>query len=254
VERIGYLKHKDFAIERKFRLLSVCFILSGNGILKIAGETFKLEAPFIMFNIPGEDKFYKPDGHWEELFLGFDIGAEEEFHRRFSAILSNQPFYKIKDISLLHTYITIIQELMEKPAVKGVVDQIDNLANLLILESILPSQIESHSTTERNFLKAIHWINSHFLNDIDLKELAEKNNLSYPTFRRLWRKKFQFSPLQYIQKLKNSEARVLLTESNLSIADIAEKTGFRNQFYFSNFFRRYNGMSPSCFKKKYGGQ
>ena len=250
VERIGYLKHKDFAITRKFSLLSLVFVLSGNGTLKLNGKTYDLRAPFVIVNYPGEDKSYMPNTCWEEFYLGFMPGAEEEFSKRFNPILDNKPSYKIKDLSFFNTYFTIVLELMNKTAVKGVADQIDYLMNLLLIESFLPSQLEMHSASEQVFLEIVHWINLHFRDDIDLKKMAQKNGLSYSKFQRLWRSKFDFSPIQYIQKLRNSEAKALLWESDLTIGEIAETLGFQNQFYFSNFFRKHNGMSPSAFRKK----
>jgi AraC-like DNA-binding protein len=250
VERLGYIKEKNYAINRQFSLPSIIFVLSGNGILKINDTTYKLHAPFAIINYPGETKFYSPESSWEELYVGFLPGTEIIFNQRFSPILDGKPFYKIKDLSFINTYLTIILELMDKTAIKGVADQIDNLINLLIIESLLPSQLKIHTDSEQKLLKIVHWINLHFKTDIDLKKLAKKNGLSYSSFQRLWRNKFEFSPIQYILKLRNSEAKSLLLESDLSIADIAQITGFQNQFYFSNFFHKHNGMSPSNFRKK----
>ena len=41
-------------------------------------------------------------------------------------------------------------------------------------------------------------------------------------------------------------ARELLTRSDLSIKEITAKTGYCNQFYFSQEFRRQTGYSPRC--------
>ena len=224
-------------------------MLSGNGTLELNGKIYALRAPFVIVNYPSEDKSYKPNTCWEEFYLGFMPGAEEKFRKRFKLILKNKPFYKIKDLSFFNTYLTILLELMNKAAIKGVADQIDYLMNLLLIESFLPSQLKMHSASEQVFLEIIHWINLHFRNDIDLKKMAQKNGLSYSTFQRLWRNKFDFSPIQYIQKLRNSEAKTLLWESDLNIGEIAETLGFQNQFYFSNFFRIHNGISPSKFRK-----
>ena len=43
-------------------------------------------------------------------------------------------------------------------------------------------------------------------------------------------------------------------EPELSIKDIADRVGYRNQLYFSSEFRRFSGMSPREFRKKNAGE
>ena len=54
--------------------------------------------------------------------------------------------------------------------------------------------------------------------------------------------------MEYIAKRRIQEAKSLLTSTELSIADIAEQTGFGSESYFCKLFRRYEGMTPSAFR------
>lgn len=43
-------------------------------------------------------------------------------------------------------------------------------------------------------------------------------------------------------------AKELLMNTELSIREISEKTGFSNQYYFSACFKKITGMAPTGFR------
>jgi len=48
-----------------------------------------------------------------------------------------------------------------------------------------------------------------------------------------------------------SEAKRLLTYENLSVKEVAYKLGFRDPFYFSNFFKNHTRSSPKAYQNRY---
>ena len=146
-------------------------------------------------------------------------------------------------------YLTDLQKAMNSPALPGAADRIDQLATLLLLEAVYPQQEEHLDRNEKAILNITEYMQTHFRQDIDLNQLAEEHGWSYSTFQRQWHRKYSCSPLQYLRRLRNSEALYLLRESTLTIGDIAKELGFRNQFYFAKFFRDMNGMPPSEFRE-----
>lgn len=132
-------------------------------------------------------------------------------------------------------YLTELQKAMNSPALPGAADRIDQLATLLLLEAVYPQQEEHLDRNEKAILNITEYMQTHFRQDIDLNQLAEEHGWSYSTFQRQWHRKYSCSPLQYLRRLRNSEALYLLRESTLTIGDIAKELGFRNQFYFAKF-------------------
>ena len=59
------------------------------------------------------------------------------------------------------------------------------------------------------------------------------------------------SPGQFILQKKMETATQLLTSTDLPIASIADSLGFGSQFYFSNFFKKQTGMTPSSYRRLY---
>ena len=62
-----------------------------------------------------------------------------------------------------------------------------------------------------------------------------------------WDKRFSTrSPPIRMQRVKQ-----LLTETDLSLADIADRAGFSYVEYLSTSFRRQTGQSPSAYRRKF---
>lgn len=57
------------------------------------------------------------------------------------------------------------------------------------------------------------------------------------------------SPGQFIQKKKSDTAAQLLTSTDLPVSEIADSLGFNNPFYFSSFFKKQTGMTPSLIER-----
>lgn len=88
-----------------------------------------------------------------------------------------------------------------------------------------------------------NFIDSNFLENISLEEIAMQSKLSQYHFIRLFKKVFKITPYQYIIFKRLEYAKKLLT-SGESILDVAYKTGFSNPTNFSRAYKNYFGISP----------
>lgn len=110
---------------------------------------------------------------------------------------------------------------------------------------------ESKHNTDVSFNVISEYINSNISStDIDVSVLAECYGCSTEHFRHKFRKEFNISPKKYILISRLNLAKELLLNSNLSIADIAQQTGFSDSNYFSRYFKRNTGYTPTQFKSK----
>ena len=58
------------------------------------------------------------------------------------------------------------------------------------------------------------------------------------------------SPKRYIHSLIMREAKALLEQPGLQVAEVAYKLGFTDAAYFNRFFQRFEGTSPGAYRKK----
>lgn len=82
------------------------------------------------------------------------------------------------------------------------------------------------------------------------REMAERLCVSESTLQRIFRARTGFSPHDYLMKLRLKKAATLLLESELTVGEVANETGFADSNYFCRRFRRYAGASPLEFRKR----
>lgn len=58
------------------------------------------------------------------------------------------------------------------------------------------------------------------------------------------------SPARWIGETIVLEAKVLLSQSNLPVSEVAETLGFGDQSYFTRLFKKYEGITPTSFRRK----
>ncbi|MDG1276552.1 MAG: AraC family transcriptional regulator [Algoriphagus sp.] len=85
---------------------------------------------------------------------------------------------------------------------------------------------------------------------ISLDQVAEKANLSKEAFCRFFKLRTQRTFTQYLQQLRISEAQKLLSETELSISEIAFRVGYENLSYFNRSFKKLANSSPREWRKE----
>lgn len=98
----------------------------------------------------------------------------------------------------------------------------------------------------------IEYINNHFRDSfIDIGKLADMSGCSSEYFRHKFKSIYGISPLQYINRLKLKYIKSMICENRYSLTYISEKVGFSDLNYFSRFFKKYTGMSPTEYMRLY---
>ncbi len=105
-----------------------------------------------------------------------------------------------------------------------------------------------NSETQPDLLNPVvyakHYAQEHLYEEIDMATLANRLNLSYAYFSRIFREQAGTSFSRYLVSLKMQEAcRLLLNGEKL--VDIAEKLGYQNPANLTRSFTREIGLSPS---------
>lgn len=98
--------------------------------------------------------------------------------------------------------------------------------------------------------KAAQYFRSNYNKSISIEDYAHSHNMSVSWFIQNFKQYASTTPAQYIQPLRISNARTLLETTNYNITEISNLVGYENPLYFSRFFRKQCGMSPSQFRKK----
>ena len=118
-----------------------------------------------------------------------------------------------------------------------------------MLESILAvSTPKPGMFSMRRLLPIIEHLNDNFTARPDLHELLKLSGVSRTHFFRMFKSQTGTTPVEYVKRRRLREALLLLQESDLTIAEIGDKVGWPDQFYFSKLFKSEIGMPPSAYR------
>ncbi|MCH2207129.1 MAG: AraC family transcriptional regulator [Lentisphaerales bacterium] len=111
---------------------------------------------------------------------------------------------------------------------------------------------KSHAsyTNYSEIYPAVKHLRDNFTKNIQIKDLADKVNLSIRQFQRKFKDRFHMSIREYIIRLRIHKACDMLRNTDLSIADIAYETGFYDQSAFTRQFKTHIEESPLKYRKK----
>lgn len=98
---------------------------------------------------------------------------------------------------------------------------------------------------------SVAYVEEHLNENVTVSQMAEAAGYHASHFTALFRQHLGISPGQFILRKKTERAAELLTATSMPVSAIAEALGFASQFYFSNFFKKQTGMTPSQYRTVY---
>ena len=85
---------------------------------------------------------------------------------------------------------------------------------------------------------------------IEMPEIAEFLNISYSTFRRMFKTYTGMAPAQYYMSMKVQRAKDMLRSTTMSVKEVSFALHFETPEYFSRIFKKKTGMTPSQFREQ----
>ena len=95
------------------------------------------------------------------------------------------------------------------------------------------------------------WLEGQSDKSLCITDLASRAGLGERTLLRRFKKATGDSPLEYLQRLRIEKARNLLETTAESVEEITRKTGYSDTSSFRGLFKRYTGLSPSAYRKRF---
>ncbi len=155
--------------------------------------------------------------------LGDTAALEHIFRKMHDAVRSDSVFGNYRASGYLYDFLIEFYRLI---SVKGV--------------SLAPNSA---------LMKAVDHINYNYSRAITLGDLCDAACVSKQHLCLLFRTTLGARPMEYVAKRRIQAAKELLKGSEKNIEDIAAETGFCSESYFCKLFKRYEGISPSKFRK-----
>ena len=92
-------------------------------------------------------------------------------------------------------------------------------------------------------------IRTHFAENLTLRDLGKKYFVNSSYLGQLFQKKYGQSFKDYLTAYRIARSEELLKGTDMRIAEIAEKVGYKDSDYFLKKFIEANGCTPSKYRK-----
>ncbi|MBQ7292631.1 MAG: helix-turn-helix domain-containing protein [Clostridia bacterium] len=86
-------------------------------------------------------------------------------------------------------------------------------------------------------------------NSLSVSALAKSISLSEVHFRKLFSRRFGISPAHYIIQTRINHALKLMELDEMTLDEIAERSGFASRPYFNKVFKRFLGETPAVYRR-----
>jgi transcriptional regulator GlxA family with amidase domain len=96
---------------------------------------------------------------------------------------------------------------------------------------------------------ALDHIDRHLGCELRIADIAELCGYSVDHFIRRFRRAVGQTPSDYLTERRIATASQLLVFTDLTIDEVAERTGYRNRYYFSRVFARRMGTPPARYRR-----
>ncbi len=250
VNRVGFLEKKDYPIHRAFDHIAFS-MFTGDVAVSLEDQNGKvfLDHPCCVLALPGDVRELVPLRPVDEFFF---VLGKENLERLFPGGTECLPkVLPLETVPLVQCYVSLMMELLKGAITSSVCEQLDLTAAAVLCATFRRCEDQKQRTPEQILGDAIeHDLRMQYHKDPDWERIAGKYSLSYSSFRRIWRATHRISPHAFIMDIRNREACELLKDRSLPIQKIAELVGYEDTRYFSRFFTRCNGCSPSEYRKR----
>ncbi len=125
---------------------------------------------------------------------------------------------------------------------------IDNLKISLFEQRV---SAEPEQQEERTITGITRYLQEHLAEEVSLSVLADQFHLNPQYISQLFKSEIGVGFLTYLTNIRMEKAKKLLLSTSLSIADVAEQSGYADYRVFTKVFKKSEGSTPSQFRRDF---
>ncbi len=133
---------------------------------------------------------------------------------------------------------------------------VTNLLQNILLQTLCYGKKKEpyHGECADKVQQIARYISCHYDQELTLTSAAAMATMEPTYFSKQFKALTGFGFHNYLTHTRLQAAERLLRETELSMTEIAEQCGFSEANHFGNVFRRWNGISPSAYRKNFESQ
>jgi AraC-type DNA-binding domain-containing proteins len=229
----------------------ILYVTNGKGSLKIGGKEFTVTSQMGFYFEPGiPHEYFSIEEPWTTWWVTFNGYAMKDFSK-----ITNFGKYFVFNIYEMDRLNLLLSNIYSSAGLNGLSSTADAshalYRFLLDFSSCVGSDDRRDSQRKIFQLQPVlTYIESHSGNDIALSDMANIAGMTSQHLCRLFKRAFNMRPFEYLTRCRLQNAKILLSGmENLTLKEVASKSGFTDASYFCAVFKHYEGMTPIQFKK-----
>jgi len=235
---------KHYEISRDLsRVACIEYIENGMGVVQIDGQTFYPEAGDTYFLQVGTTHHYFSDREnpWEKIFINVSGVLLDSLTVGYGL----KKIYYFKGLDTSREMRSIVNLAKEKNE--------DCTAEIICLLNKVFFKMREHMNA-RNYAsdtaeKMKEFLRNNAASRFKIETLCKYISRSESQCIKIFKDAYGITPYAYFLDRKIQLARDMLTNTSLSIKQIANNLHFADEYYFSNIFKQKTGVSPSKYRK-----
>ena len=221
------------------------YILSGSGYIEVNGEKFKVSTNDVYIIEPGQDHTYysDPKNPFKKIWINFYSEIFKEIFNSFG--LSGKTVFKNSET------LELFEQIQNLKKVSNFSDDLCYEIAPILFKILCKLAMNSSTliTVSKTAKLTKKYIDDNIYTNISIEDIADNLKLSKAHIIRDFTKNYGISPYNYIIEQKIALAKKMLVLHNMNITEISNQLGFEDTNYFSKFFKKKTGISPSQYRK-----
>ncbi len=220
----------------------------GEADVEIDGETLLIPPRHVALMLPGRREYFRftPEADTHHTWCAVHPSlVSDELSRRLARLPACQ--------MLSGRLRALIEMGLNAPTaeVSAAAGVIEHLALAVLYQYACDAEAAHRERAQPEALRAAQtFISEHLAEPLTLRAVAQAAYITPPHLIRLFRQRLGTTPARYWWQLRLDRGVELLRETGLPIAEIAQRTGFRNPFHFSRMVKQRYQMSPRALRQR----
>ncbi len=181
----------------------------------------------------------------------------EYFEKRFLMYKESIPVYKEKEFDFCSDILKALNMFVFEVS-KDMMNSnitLSSQAEIIThwtIRSLMGETLDMRSvSSDYSIARAQHYIEQHYAENITLKTLAAIGHMSVTSFNRNFKKEIGITPIEYLIEVRINASKLLLKRRELSVTEVALRSGFGSASHFSSCFAERVGATPQEYRKRF---
>lgn len=235
-------------VRERYDSFLITYIIDGNFNVYLNGEKVAAPAGSTVILNCYEPHEYDTDSYFESIWLHFDGPGALELYEYITSNAGN-----ILNCANPKAVKKIMKNLYQNTGIKRTLSESAMSAEIysLLCEllNVTDAKFRKNVANEKSVAEAQKFIGENLGERLTVASIAQQVHMSVSHFSRVFKQQTGYSPYDYVLVTRLNVAKNCLRETNMSISEIAYKTGFNSESNFIFFFTSNTGISPGKFRK-----